>query len=220
MNTYIKRLCANDKWRRAMTAFVALSLTLAVWAFPIPVAAERVIGRDDASYGASEIPAEGQGSACDVNVVIVDKLSRYAVDLSYDVQSLLVFSAGLCWDVNSLDYVLADPTVSDTAYAEHVITMHLNNRSDHAVTATGTATQALYGFGYTLEAPGTVTVPAATPMSATELGAPGAQTLTFMLRVPSLIAMTKAFIAYNGNSISMNTLGTLTITVGEAVQTP
>ncbi|MBO5898112.1 MAG: hypothetical protein J6R04_03780 [Clostridia bacterium] len=220
MNTRIKRWYVGDKCRRVITLFLALSLTLVAWSFPLPVAAERVIGQGDASYGASEIPAEGQSSACDVNVIIVDKLSRYAVDLTYDAQSLLVFSSGLYWDVNSLDYVLSDPTVSDTAYSEHLITMHLCNRSDLAVTATGTAVQTLYGFGYTLEAPGTVTVPAATPMSATELGTPGVQTLTFMLRVPSLTAMTQAFIAYIGNGASMNTLGTLTVRVGEAAQTP
>ena len=220
MNTWIKRLCADDKCRRAMTLFVALSLTLAVWAYPMPVSAERVVGADDASFGAFELPAQGASSGCDVKVVIVDKLSRYAVDLTYDTQSLLIFSSGLCWDVNSLDYVLADMTVSDTAYAEHLITMHLNNRSDLAVTATGTATQALYGFGYTLEAPGAVTIPAATPVSATEIGAPGTQTLTFMLRVPSLTAMTQAFLTYNGHGYTANTLGTLTVTVSEAAQTP
>ena len=198
-----------------MTVLLALSLMLTLCVYPMPVAAEQLVGAGDTSYGASELPTEGAESGCDVKVVIVDRLSRYAVDLTYDTQSMMIFSAGLCWDVNSLDYVLADAT-SDTAYAEHLITMHLNNRSDLAVTATGTATQALYGFGYSLEAPGTVTVPAATPVSATEIGAPGTQTLTFMLRVPSLTAMTQAFLTYNGHGYTANTLGTLTVTIGAA----
>jgi hypothetical protein len=214
MKTNVKRLLASGRGRRVMTVLVALSLVLTVLTvYPLPAAAAQVFVGD-------ELPAEGVSSGCDVKVVIVDKLSRYAVDLTYDTQALSVVSSGLCWDVNSLNYVLADLTVSDTAYAEHPITMQLRNYSDIAVTATGAAVQSMYGFGYTLDAPGTVTVAAAIPKTPTESGAPGEQTLTFMLRVPSLAAMTEAFLTYSGAQLGSYRLGTLTVRVGEEAATP
>ena len=222
MRSTIKHLQKSGKGRRVLTLVVALSLVLTtLYACPLSaVAATRVIGDENPSYGTSTLPAEGVSSGCDVKVVIVDKLSRYAVDLTYDVQSLYVVSAGLTWDVNSLTYVLADSTVSDTAYAEHPITMQIRNYSDVAVTATGTAEQSIVGYGYTLEAPGTVTVSAAIPTTAVESGAPGAQTLTFMLRVPSLTAMTEAFLGLGATRGNSYRLGTLTVRVGEAVANP
>ena len=81
MRSRIKRLCAGARARRILSGFMALSLVLtALYAGPLSVAAEtRVVGGEGLSDGASALPAEGVSSGCDVKVVIVDKLSRYAV---------------------------------------------------------------------------------------------------------------------------------------------
>ena len=215
MTTRSGQRYAHRNGERLLTVLLACCLCAAlVISSPMPVMAERVIGAQDASYGASEIPTEGVSGGCDVKVIIVDKLSRYAVDLSYEEHRLSVVSSGLCWDVNSLTYVLSDTSMSDTAYAEHVIPMHLCNYSDLAVNVTGAVTQTMYGVGYTLEAPGTVTVAAATPTTATDIGAPGTQTMSFMLRVPSLTALTESVASSQGHKAGTFVLGTLTVSVG------
>ena len=137
--------------------FVLLSLILVTNMTAQPIAAaEQVVGSADApQYGVDYIPPEGVTDAAHpIHVQVINKQSRYAVDLTYDTSSLSIsLGADLTWDVNNLEYVTGN-VANDGLYQNHAIPMTITNYSDMSIRVSGQASAMYTDIGYTLEAPG------------------------------------------------------------------
>ena len=135
--------------------YVLLALTVALSSLSVPaVATDRVVGNPDGlenapDHGVNAITTTvSQGS--DIKVEIIDKLSRYAVDLEIDTSTLVVVPQGQkVWDVNKLDYVDSSES-ANIWYANHKIPIKIINYSDLAIMVEGRATKLHESNTYTL----------------------------------------------------------------------
>lgn len=201
--------------------YVLLALTVALSSLSVSAtAADRVVGNPDGlekapAHGVNAIP-DGVESGCDVKVEVIDKMSRYAVDLTYTPSDLIVTSSGRVWDVNILQYQPIDEEEKDNRYANHKIVMTLTNYSDLAILASGSANQFYLNHGYTLTAPASATtISGVVTVDGNSGKSPIDGYVTFTLGIPSWDAMAAAFelAGITGDADGNCMLGTVTVTV-------
>ena len=200
--------------------FVLLSLILVTQLTAQPIAAaEQVVGSADApQYGVDYIPPEGVADAAHpIHVQVVDKQSRYAVDLTYDTASLTIsLGADLTWDVNNLEYVAGD-AANDGLYTNYAIPMTITNYSDMSIRVSGQASVQHTDIGYALEAPGEKKILGV-------LNADGSlpsgdrdgrkDQVIFYLKIPSVTDLVLNLMYHvEPNTDGSYTLGSLTVTV-------
>lgn len=201
--------------------FVLLALLFVTTSLSVPAtAADRVVGNPNGAqvapeHGVDAIP-DGVESGCDLQVQVIDKMSRYAVDLTYTPADLVVTSSGKVWDVNTLQYQPLDAEEKDNRYANHKIVMTLTNYSDLAILVTGSANQSHSDLGYTLTAPvGATTINGVVTADGHTGGNPIVGSVTFTLGIPSWDAMVAEFEqkGITGDADGNCALGTITVTV-------
>lgn len=200
--------------------FVLLSLILVTQLTAQPIAAEQVVGSADApQYGVDYIPSEGVTDAAHpIHVQVVNKQSRYAVDLTYDTSSLSIsLGADLTWDVNDLQYV-AGNTANDGQYQNYAIPMTITNYSDMPIRVDGQASVRFPDKGYTLEAPGekkilgVLNADGSVPPADERKGRQ--DQVIFYLKVPSVTELVMGLMRdAEKNADGSYTLGSLTVTV-------
>lgn len=200
--------------------YVLLALTVALSSLSVSAtAADRVVGNPDGLatppvHGVDAIP-NGVESGCDLKVEVIDKMSRYAVDLTYKPSDLSVTSSGKVWNVNTLQYQPIDENEKDDRYKNHRIVMTLTNYSDLAILASGSVyNRYSYLNCYTLTSSTTTTINGVV-VDGDSSKQPVQGTVTFTLGIPSWEAMATAFerAGITGDADGNCALGTITVTV-------
>lgn len=121
---------------------IIISVAMIATMLAVSVSAEKEVGGDNGVLTFEPTTPPGE----DLNVKVTDITHKYAVDLVYSLQDLVI-DGNITWNVNTMKYEVANTTLEDTTR-----TVTVSNRSDLPVYAFATVTDQDAGDGITVTA--------------------------------------------------------------------
>lgn len=128
------------KMKRILAIIISVAMIATMLA--VSVSAEKEVGGDNGVLTFEPTTPPGE----DLNVKVTDITHKYAVDLVYSLQDLVI-DGNITWNVNTMKYEVANTTLEDTTR-----TVTVSNRSDLPVYAFATVTDQDAGDGITVAA--------------------------------------------------------------------
>lgn len=128
------------KMKRILAIIISVAMIATMLA--VSVSAEKEVGGDNGVLTFEPTTPPGE----DLNVKVTDITHKYAVDLVYSLQDLVI-DGNITWNVNTMKYEVANTTLEDTTR-----TVTVSNRSDLPVYAFATVTDQDAGDGITVTA--------------------------------------------------------------------
>ena len=121
---------------------IIISVAMIATMLAVSVSAEKEVGGDNGVLTFEPTTPPGE----DLNVKVTEITHKYAVDLVYSLQELVIDGA-ITWNVNTMKYDIADTTAANTSR-----TITVSNRSDLPVYAYATMTDTDAGDSITVSA--------------------------------------------------------------------
>lgn len=128
------------KMKRILAIIISVAMIATMLA--VSVSAEKEVGGDNGVLTFEPTTPPGE----DLNVKVTDITHKYAVDLVYSLQDLVI-DGNITWNVNTMKYEAANTTLEDTTR-----TVTVSNRSDLPVYAYATITNTNDADGITVTA--------------------------------------------------------------------
>lgn len=128
------------KMKRILAIIISVAIIATMLA--VSVSAEKEVGGDNGVLTFEPTTPPGE----DLNVKVTEITHKYAVDLVYSLQDLVIDGA-ITWNVDTMKYEVAGATLRDTTR-----TVTVSNRSDLPVYAFATVTDQDAGDGITVAA--------------------------------------------------------------------
>lgn len=191
---------------------IIISVAMIATMLAVSVSAEKEVGGDNGVLTFEPTTPPGE----DLNVKVTDITHKYAVDLVYSLQDLVI-DGNITWNVNTMKYEVANTTLEDTTR-----TVTVSNRSDLPVYAFATVTDQDAGDGITVAADknsdtNKLTIGKATVGTAVANGIPTTGVLTINVTSGDWNAVAEYYAAKKLNSFNQATdtftVATVTVTI-------
>lgn len=198
------------KMKRILAIIISVAMIATMLA--VSVSAEKEVGGDNGVLTFEPTTPPGE----DLNVKVTDITHKYAVDLVYSLQDLVI-DGNITWNVNTMKYEVANTTLEDTTR-----TVTVSNRSDLPVYAFATVTDQDAGDGITVAADknsdtNKLTIGKATVGTAVANGIPTTGVLTINVTSGDWNAVAEYYAAKKLNSFNQATdtftVATVTVTI-------
>lgn len=198
------------KMKRILAIIISVAMIATMLA--VSVSAEKEVGGDNGVLTFEPTTPPGE----DLNVKVTDITHKYAVDLVYSLQDLVI-DGNITWNVNTMKYEVANTTLEDTTR-----TVTVSNRSDLPVYAFATVTDQDAGDGITVAADknsdtNKLTIGKATVGTAVANGTPTTGVLTINVTSGDWNAVAEYYAAKKLNSFNQATdtftVATVTVTI-------
>ena len=198
------------KMKRILAIIISVAMIATMLA--VSVSAEKEVGGDNGVLTFEPTTPTGE----DLNVKVTDITHKYAVDLVYSLQDLVIDGA-ITWNVNTMKYEVGGNTLEDT---ERKVKVY--NRSDLPVYAYATITNTNDADGITVtaekdSATNKLTIAKATAGTAVATGAPTKGYLTINVNSDNWNAVAEYYAAKRLASANQATdtfrIATVTVTI-------
>ena len=198
------------KMKRILAIIISVAMIATMLA--VSVSAEKEVGGDNGVLTFEPTTPPGE----DLNVKVTDITHKYAVDLVYSLQDLVI-DGNITWNVNTMKYEVANTTLEDTTR-----TVTVSNRSDLPVYEFATVTDQDAGDGITVAADknsdtNKLTIGKATVGTAVANGTPTTGVLTINVTSDNWNAVAEYYAAQRLASANQATdtfrIATVTVTI-------